>query len=72
MLVLGQLDRKRILRGLILSGLMGSVLLLSSCAGMPGASDEAAVGVAPGAYRITVHATSAVTQASTAAIVTIR
>ena len=73
-LVLGQLDRKRILRGLVLGGLIAAVLLLSSCGGLPGASpgSQASEGVVSGAYTITVDATSGANTASTTATVTIR
>jgi len=74
MLVSCPMERKRILRGLLLSALMISVLLCVACGGIPSASNHAqtSVGVAPGAYTIMVNATSAATQTSTAATVTIR
>ena len=74
MLVVGQLDRKRMLGGLVLCGLLISVLYLNSCGGLPSApaSSAAAGGVVRGAYTITVNATSGSTQASTTATVTIR
>ncbi len=63
-LVLGQVDRKRILRGLALSSLIACVLLVSSCAGIPSGA-EPAVEIAPGSYTIKVMATSAASQVST-------
>jgi len=70
-LVLGQVDRKRILRGLALSSLIACVLLVSSCAGIPSGA-EPAVEIAPGSYTIKVMATSAASQVSTSARITIR
>ncbi len=70
-LVLGQVDRKRILRGLALSGLIACALLVSSCAGIPGGADSSAE-IIPGSYTIRVVATSAAAQVSTAANITIR
>jgi hypothetical protein len=74
MLVAGQVERKRMLGGLILCGLLTSVLLLSSCGEVARApaSSATAGGVVSGAYTITVNATSASTQASTTATITIR
>ena len=69
--MLGQLDRKRILRGLALSSLIACVLLVSSCAGIPGGGESSAE-IIPGSYSIRVVATSATTQASTVAKITIR
>jgi len=70
-LVLGQVDRKRILRGLALSGLIACVLLVSSCAGIPGGASSSAE-IMPGSYSIRVVATSAAAQVSTVAKITIR
>ena len=70
-LVLGQVDRKRLLRGLALSSLIACALLVSSCAGIPGGAESSAE-IVPGSYSIKVVATSATTQASTVAKITIR
>jgi hypothetical protein len=70
-LVLGQIDRKRILQGLVLAGLIACVMLVSSCGGIPGAAEGSAE-IVPGSYSIRVIATSASTQASTVAKITIR
>ena len=70
-LVLGQVDRKRILRGLALSSLIACVLLVSSCAGIPSGA-EPSVEIVPGSYSIKVMATSAASQVSTVAKITIR
>lgn len=74
MIVIGQLEKKRMLGGLFLCGLLTSVLLLSSCGGVANtpASSAIAAGVVRGAYTITVNAISGSTQASTRATVTIR
>jgi hypothetical protein len=74
MLVLGQGGRKRILQGLVICGLLTSVLLCGSCGGLASepASSATAGGLARGAYTITVNATSGSTQASTTATITIR
>ncbi len=74
MLVVGQLERKRILGGLVLGGLLTSILLFSSCGGLSSApaSPAATGGMVPGAYTITVNATSGTTRASTTAMITIR
>ncbi len=69
--VLGQIDRKRILRGLVLSGLIACVLLVSSCAGVPGGA-EPSVEIVPGSYNIKVMATSSASQVSTVAKIIIR
>jgi hypothetical protein len=69
-LVLGQVDRKRILRGLALSSLIACVVLVSSCAGIP-SGPEPSVEIA----RLLQHkvmATSAASQVSTVAKITIR
>jgi hypothetical protein len=73
-LVLGQVERKRILQGLVICGLLTSVLLCSSCGGPASApvSSATAGGLARGAYTITVNATSNSTQSSTTATITIR
>jgi hypothetical protein len=68
---LGQVDKKRILRGLALSGLIACVLLVSSCAGIPSGA-EPSVEIVPGSYSIKVTATSAASQVSTVAKITIR
>ena len=70
-LVLGQIDRKRILRGLALSSLIACVLLVSSCAGVRGGA-ESSVEIVPGSYNIKVMATSSASQSSTVAKITIR
>jgi hypothetical protein len=74
MLVVGKIERKRILKGLVLSGLLTSVLLLSSCGGSasPPAAMATSRGVVRGNYTITVNATSGTTRASTTAKITIR
>jgi hypothetical protein len=74
MIFVGQLERKRVLGGLVLCGLLTTVLLCSSCGGLANtpASSATAGGVVRGAYAITVNATSGSTQASTTATVTIR
>jgi hypothetical protein len=74
MLVVGKIERNRLLKGLVLCGLLTFVLLLSSCGGLASApaSSATAGGVVRGAYTITVNATSGVTRASTTATITIR
>jgi hypothetical protein len=68
--VLGQVDRKRILRAMVLSGLIASVLLLSSC-GMS-APAAASAAIVPGSYTIRINAVSAAGQTSLPASITIR
>ena len=51
--------------------LIACVLLVSSCAGIPSGA-EPAVEIAPGSYTIKVMATSAASQVSTSARITIR
>ncbi|MGH9503228.1 MAG: endo-1,3-alpha-glucanase family glycosylhydrolase [Terriglobales bacterium] len=68
--VLGQLDRKRILRAMVLSGLVASILLFSSC-GMS-APAAASAAIVPGSYTIRINAASATGRTSLPASITIR
>jgi hypothetical protein len=71
--LVGGIGRKRLLRVLAVSTVIGSALLLSSCAlGNKVGSNSSAAEATPGVYHLTITATSPETNASMVTTVTIR
>jgi hypothetical protein len=75
--MLGTVERKHILRGLMLCSLVAGGMMLLSCGGMinpvrPEVESAVTAPVVPGAYTIVVNADAGTVRTSTTANITIR
>jgi hypothetical protein len=72
--VVGAVERKRAVRALVLSSVIGGVLLFSSCGVSRSASSQgvSSAEIAKGKYTILIKGASGTTKASIAAVVTVR
>jgi hypothetical protein len=72
--VVGAVERKRAVRALVLSSVIGGVLLFSSCGVSRSASNQgvSSAEIAKGKYTILIKGASGTTKASVSAVVTVR
>jgi hypothetical protein len=72
--VVGTVEKKRTVRAVVLSSVIGGILLFSSCGVNRTASSQVvpSAGIATGAYTILINGASGTTNASTSAVLTIQ